>query len=99
MQVRASSQIKHFASIQTIYRQTAVGEQKEGRREKEEEWNTDNIDNESDTIEDVSDNDKRGKKNHWRDSGYITSDSEDSVIKHIEISDKNPERIASIFWF
>ena len=105
MQVRFSSQIKLFPTILNIYRQLmTVGEQKEGsesNRDKEDELNRVNSDTESDTIEDVSDNDKnaRSKVNPWRDSGYITSDSEDSIIKQIEISDKNQERIASIFWF
>ena len=103
--MRFSSQIKLFPTILNIYRQhRTVVEQKEGsesNRDKEDELNRVNSDTESDTIEDVSDNDKnaRSKVNPWRDSGYITSDSEDSKIKQIEISDKNQERIASIFWF
>ena len=77
----------------------AVREQKEGskiKREKEDELNRKNSD-----TEDVRDKDKhtRRKVNPWRDSGYITSDSEDSIIKQIGINDKNQERIASIFWF
>ena len=81
-----------------------VGERKERSEimsEKEDELNRENSDTETDTIEDVSDNDNntRSKVNPWRDSGYITSDSEDSILKQIEISDKNQERIASIFWF
>ena len=81
-----------------------VVEQKEGSessRDKEDELNRVNSYTESDTIEDVSDNDKnaRSKVNPWRDSGYISIDSEDSIIKQIEIGDKHEDRIASIFWF
>ena len=82
-----------------------VSEQKEGsevKREKEDELNRENIYTETDAIEDVSDKDNNAGSTvyRWRDSGYITSDCEDSIMKQFgEIGDKNQERIASIFWF
>ena len=82
-----------------------VGERKERSEimsEKEDELNRENSDTETDTIEDVCDNDNntRSKVNPWRDSGYITSDCEDSIMKQFgEIGDKNQERIASMIWF
>ena len=84
-----------------------VGERKERSEimsEKEDELNRENSDTETDTIEDVSDNDNntRSKVNPWRDSGYISSDSEDLIIKQFEykaeMGEKKQERIASIFW-
>jgi hypothetical protein len=87
----------------------SVGEQKEGSetmREKEDELNRINIDTETDATVDVTneDNNTRSRVNPWRDSGYISSDCEDSIIKQFEdntemSSSKNQERIASIFWF
>jgi hypothetical protein len=109
MQVRFSSQIKLFPKILTIFRKLMnVGDQNEGSetmREKEDALNSDNSDTETVTTEDVSDkdNDTRRTVNSWRDSGYISSDCEDSNIKQFEdnteTSSKNQERIASIFWF
>ena len=85
-----------------------VGDQNEGSetmREKEDALNRDNSDTETVTTEDVSDKDNntRSKVNSWRDSGYISSDCEDSIIKQFEDNTemriKNQEIIASIFWF
>ena len=59
----------------------------------------------TDTSENTIDkmNDMRNKGNPWRDSGYITSDDEDSIIEKFnyktEIDDKKQERIPSIFVF
>ena len=84
-----------------------VGEQKEGsemKRKKQDEFNRENSYTETDTIEDDSDTNKstRSQVNPWRDSGYITSDSEDFIMKKFkhkaEIDEKKQNKIASIFW-
>ena len=84
-----------------------VGEQKEGsemKRKKQDEFNRENSNTETDIIEDDSDKDNntRSQVNPWRDSGYITSDSEDFIMKQFEykaeIGEKKQERIASIFF-
>ena len=53
----------------------------------------------TDTIEDSTHtiNCKRKKGNPWRDSGYITSDEDDSSFEQFD--DKKQERIPSIFVF
>ena len=90
------------------YRQLKiVGEQREcseTMKEKEYTLNRENSETETDTSEDVSDkgNNTRNKVNLWRDSGYITSDSEDFIMNQFEIKTEivvnYQERIASIFW-
>jgi hypothetical protein len=99
--------ISFFSNILTIYRELmTVCEQKECREsksKKEDELKRENSDTEIDTIVDVNDkdNETRNKVNPWRNSGYITSDSEDFIMKQLdcktEIVDKNQDRIASIF--
>ena len=73
-------------------------------KEKEYTLNRENSETETDTSEDVSDkgNNTRNKVNPQRDSGYITSDSEDFIMNQFEIKTEivvnYQERIASIFW-
>ena len=59
----------------------------------------------TDTSEDTTHaiHSKTNRGNPWRDSGYITSDDEDSIIEKYnyttEIDDKKQERIPSVFVF
>ena len=90
--------IEEAANDESEQCQTEIGEWLSGNCEVVEDAE-DLIDMSEDTINKM--NGMRNRDNPWRDSGYITSDEDDSIIEQFDyktkIDDKKQERIPSIF--